>query len=536
MRASMGVPAIFAAIRVDGMLLVDGGVTNNLPIDIAREMGADRLIVVDISSPLRNPSEINNILDVADQLTTMLTTGNTNRQLETLAEQDVLIRPELGDLSSVDFERTDEAIAIGYKAALQADSVLNGFKVDDDQYIVREKPHPPSEKITSIMLDNNSGLNDKLIRNTLDMEHGEELDLDLLEEKLNRVHGLGNFELVGYDLAFEEQGVDLKLMATAKSWGPNYLHMGLDIESDLDNDSRATLLLGYTREEVSDKGAEWTVVVGIGEEPIVQSIWYQPLTYHRDWFFLAAAGYGSEIVSQFEDDEKIAEFGLEVLSAYVGIGYEFGSFAATSVGLRRASGTANLKIGDPAIPDFDFEDGSVVLAFLYDTRDKISFPSQGSLLELEVSASLDVLGADENYQQWILGLGKAFSWGNHNLGLRFSAGGTNGVNNVNSLFRLGGYGKLTGLRRDQLTGNYMAVASAVYYRRFGAIPVLDGYIGSIVEYGGAWQDRDDISADTSIFSAGVFIGADTPIGAIQIGIAHADQGETTAFARIGRVF
>ena len=142
----------------------------------------------------------------------------------------------------------------------------------------------------------------------------------------------------------------------------------------------------------------------------------------------------------------------------------------------------------------------------------------------------------DTYELWEIGLARYFAWGQHNLGLVTNLGGTNGIGNVGSVFRLGGYGQLTGLRVDQLKGNYKGLMSAIYYRRYDAIPVIEGIVGAIFEYGGAWETSEDISSSTAIFSAGAFVGAKTPIGVLQFGMAFTDQGDVTAFSRIGRVF
>ena len=534
MRASMGVPAIFAPILVEGELLVDGGITNNLPMDVARKMGADILIVVDISSPLLDKNEVGNLISITDQLTRMLTRVNTMQQIDTLASDDIFIVPEMGDISSADFDKAAQGIARGYTAAVESAALLKVLSVAGDHRAI--KPVAPQKKIMSITLDNTSGLNDEVINHLVKTTPGEILDLDQLESELTRVHGLGNFEQVGYRLAHVENGIDLGIEARSKSWGPNFLHFGIDAESEFSHDSRITLLLGYTREEVTDKGAEWTSFVGLGDEPTLQTLWYQPLSYKRDWFFLARAGLQDEVLSEYIEDEKVAEFSLSKVFGFAGIGYEFGSSANVVLGLSRTSGEAELVIGDPGLEDSEFEDGGVILRYLYDTRDDIDLPTRGLVLDLNLSASMDLLGADEEFQQWELLAGKFFSWGHHSLGLGVTLGGTSGVGNVDSVFRLGGWGKITGLLPDQLKGNYKGIVTAVYYRRYGDISIFDGFIGSILEYGGAWDDRADISTENSIFSAGVFIGADTPIGVLQIGAAATDEGDTIFFSRIGRVF
>ena len=536
MRASMGVPALFAPIVVEGRLVMDGGVTNNVPMDIARDMGADVLIVVDIGAPLLDAANISNLITITDQLTRMLISTNSMAQLETLGAQDILLKPQLGEFSSLAFDQAAAAIAIGYEAAIDHGLSLRKFQVPLDVYERPVKPEVREKKISHITLDNKSGLNDEVIKHIVETSVGDTLDLDKLEGELTKVYGLGNFEHVGYGLTHHNGGVDLRVTTTAKSWGPNYLHFGIAAESGFEHDSRATLLVGYTREEMSDLGAHWTSFIGVGDEPIIQTMWYQPLTYRRDWYFFSSLSVSDEVLSEFVDDEKVAEFGLRSVSGFIGMGYEFESFANIQVGINRISGGTDLSIGDPATPELDFEDGNVSLLFLYDTRNDIDFPSSGSVFDVAIRSSMKALGADENYQQWELNAARYFAHGLHNFGVVLNIGGTNGRSNVGSIYRLGGYGRLTGLRADQLKGNYKGIFSVVYYHRYQRIPVVDGFIGAILEYGGAWSDDKDIDSNHAIFSAGAFIGADTPIGTLQIGIAFSDKGDVTGFSRIGRAF
>ncbi|MEO2177315.1 MAG: patatin-like phospholipase family protein [bacterium] len=536
MRASMGVPAVFAPIVIDGKFLVDGGVTNNLPMDVARQIGADLLIVIDIGSPLLDQSKVKSFLSITDQLTRMLTGRNSTEQLATLTTQDVLITPQLGDLTAGDFAKAAEAIAIGYKAAVAAAPELAKLKRTAGSHTAISKPQPSAMAVNKITLNNTSGLNDQLLNDLIKISSGDTLDLAVLEVDLTRIHGLGNFQHVGYSLIHRANGVDLDLTTIAKSWGPNYLHFGIEAQSEFENDLRANLIGGYTREEVTDKGAEWTSILGIGTDPNIETIWYQPLTYTRDWYFYSRAGYSDEVVSDFIGDEKISEFSLRQARIYTGIGYEFGPIANIQLGLSRTTGKLETQVGDPAIPDSEFDDGDISLLYLVDTRDDRDFPSRGSLVELQLSASRKNLGADENYQQWELSIAKFYAWDKHNLGLSTQLGGTNGFSNAGSVFRLGGYGQITGLRTDQLKGNYKGILSAIYYRRFDSIPVVNGFIGGIAEYGGAWDNRKDISTDSALFSLGAFVAAETPIGTLQLGTAFTDQGDSTIFSRIGRVF
>ena len=538
MRASMGVPAVFAPIVIDGRHLVDGGVTNNLPIDIARSMGADVLIIVDIGTPLLDKEGIVNILSVTDQLTRMLITSNAQRQIATMTQDDLLLLPDLGEFSSTDFDSAAIAIDIGYSNAIENAVGLSEFAHWQDEYVGQTAAALTTHKISSLEINNTSGLNDAVLANLITVEPGDDLDRNELKQQVSTIHSLGNFELVDYSLRHHPNSdlVGVNITAKRKSWGPDYLHFGLNVESEFENDLRAQVLLGYTKEEMTDTGAEWTTYLGIGDEPVLYTDWYQPLTYTRDWYIYGITGYEEEIVSIFDGASKIAEIGLETVSAYMAIGYEFGSSANVQIGFLRAKGKSDTSIGNSSLPDVDYSEGGFELGFLYDTRDDIDFPSSGYTLQAIARTVNPDFGGNSNYDLWEIQTAKYHAWGPHNFGILGNIGGSTGTNNAGSVFRLGGYGQITGIRSDQLIGNYKGIVSGIYYRRFDGLPAVDGFIGTIVEYGGAWQSTDDISTDTSILSAGAFIGADTPLGTMQLGFAITDDGDSTVFTRIGRVF
>ena len=126
-RASMAVPAAFDPAEIDGRLFVDGGLANNVPVSVARDMGAEVFIVVDVGSGLYTRDEISSALDVTGQLANFLFTLNTEQQMKPLGPRDVLIRPQLGDIGGGSFERAAEAIPIGERAARDVTEALRRY-------------------------------------------------------------------------------------------------------------------------------------------------------------------------------------------------------------------------------------------------------------------------------------------------------------------------------------------------------------------------------------------------------------------------
>ena len=118
LRASMSVPGVFAPVQLDGRKLVDGGMVNNLPVSVVRDMGADIVIAVDISTPLLTGDQLTSVVKVALQLTGFLTRRNTEEQIASLGPGDILLVPDLEGMSSADFENTDEIADRGLEAAM----------------------------------------------------------------------------------------------------------------------------------------------------------------------------------------------------------------------------------------------------------------------------------------------------------------------------------------------------------------------------------------------------------------------------------
>jgi NTE family protein len=105
-----------------------------------------------------------------------------------------------------------------------------------------------------------------------------------------------------------------------------------------------------------------------------------------------------------------------------------------------------------------------------------------------------------------------------------------------SLFRSGGFLRLSGYQPNQLSGQHAGLASATFYRRISDMKILPAYLGGSIEYGNVWQDSSDIAFDNGIFNGSLFLGADTPIGPLYLGLGFAEGGKNTAFVYLGPVF
>lgn len=536
LRASMGVPAIFAPIEVDGRLLVDGGITNNLPVGLAQEMGAEILIVVDITSPMLAREGLTNLLSITDQLTRLLVVNNTTHQKALLKPSDLLLVPNLEEFSAIAF--SDAAAVIettqNYLNARSAD--FDRLKGSKSENLSPSELQAQTAKIDEIRLKNRSELDDQVLLKRVFTQVGDVFDLDRVAQDVNRIHGLGQFERVSYQFKKIEDRASLEITADDKEWGPNYLHFGFNLESEFKHDSRVSLLLGYSQQQLSAGGAEWISSMSIGDEPGVDTSLYWPFGESGQYYWFADAGYSDQALFDYSNGVRSSVYALRGFNGGVGFGYEYLNRWRTSLGLRQSKGRAMSVTGLETRERLSFRDSSLQWQFTFDTRDDVDFPAHGAIVEAKWDYYFNALDREQRYSQWRFRAGRYFEYQQHNLGMNLHLGSTNAKTNVNNEFRVGGYGLLTGLNNQELRGSTMGVLSLIYYQRYNALPALDGLIGATLEYGGAWSERGQVSAETALGSFGIFIGADTPLGTLQIGFAAAERGRQNYYARLGRVF
>jgi NTE family protein len=537
-RASMAVPAAFDPVEIDGRLLIDGGLANNVPVSVVRDMGAEVFIVVDVGSGLYDRDEINSALDITGQLANFLFTLNTEPQLQTLGSRDVLIRPQLGDIGGNSFDRASEAIPIGERAARESIEALRQYSLSTGDYArhVADRTQPGADipVVEFVRTNNDSKVADEVIASRISASIGQPLDVAQLESDIGRVYGLDIFESVRYDILREDEKTGLLISATEKHWGPAFVQFGLDASSDMDGGSTFKLGLLYSRGAVNALNGEWRTGVQIGDEPAVVTEVHQPLDPLSRYFLSGSIGYSGRRVDTFDDaGDNIARYQLSLYQLELGAGREFGTWGEGRLGYRRASGDAEVKIGTPA-PDIDLDRGEIFLRLSDDKMDSFNFPRAGHYGKAEWIVARKGLGARSDYDQVRLNYSQAFSWGSNTL-----IGGLVGATTLNEeaplegLFQIGGLFRLSGLQENQLSGQHAGLVGLIYMRRLQHSRFLQSYIGGSLEAGNVWQDTADVSLDNSIIGGSAFLGLDTPIGPVYLGYGRTDTSESSIYIHIG---
>ena len=541
MRASMSLPGIFDPAVIDGRVLLDGGLVNQVPIDVVRDMGAEIVIAVDVGTPLATLEADASLLAVLGQMTSMMTVGNTRAQLRTLGEDDLLIVPELGDqVTSAGFSNGELALEIGDRAVAAVQDRLDalGAAAPAVPATLVAAPAAGPPVIDFVRLDNQTAYDDAVFLSRINVPLGEPLDAEDLEEQLQRIFGIETFALVVYELVEEEGRTGVVVRARPKSFGPNYLQTGLRLSSDFEGSFGADLRVAVLFAPISKYGAEARVITQIGSEPALAGELYLPFDPRNRNALAARAAIENLDINVFDaDGNTIAKY--EANSGRIQVGWvrEFGNVGALSAGLSRATGSANVETGDPTLPDIDFDSGEALAAFTLDRLDNLFFPREGYYARLGYVLSRDGLGADTDFEQADFDLVAATRFGRHSLqgGVRYHTT-FDGTAPLQSLYRLGGRTRLVGFRPNELTGQDYALGFGGYLYELADVFGRGAFLGGTVEYGNAWQDSDDISFDDAILNGSLYFGFDSWLGPLILGYGLREGGGSTAFLEIGQRF
>lgn len=544
MRASMAVSGIFPPVEIDGRLLVDGGLANNVPMDVARQMGADILIVVGFPEQLKQRKELNSGVSIVLQSIDLLVAQNSRLQLKSLRSGDIYIEPVLGDLGAGSFERAGEAIPIGDKAARAvAARLLPLAREPDGSRVAVARPAAPQSdaiKVNFIRINNKSRLSDDIIRSRLSVKPGDVLDFDQIERDIASVYGLDYFESVEYQIVMEGEKTGIVVTAKEKTQGLDSIRFGLNLESNFEGDSDFNLSVRYQREAINELGGELIVQAIAGEQIGVLLGLLQPLDPATRYFISPFFQYLERNVNVFANDSQESEFRVRTAIFNMIATRQLENWGAVSVGVEKGWGDSDVRVGTPVQREDNFDIGAFFTRFNYDTFDNLNFPNQGTKGVVEFKRSTRLLGADDEFNAVKATAQTAYTWDSNTLLGGLATGVTfDGDAPIQNLFTLGGLFNLSGYQIDELTGQDFGVGRLIYYRNIGARPGSFGvpvYLGASLEAGNIWQSRSDMKFDDLILAGSLFIGLDTPLGPLYLAYGHAEGGKNAGYLFLGQTF
>lgn len=534
-RASMSVPGAFAPVELDGRILVDGGLVRNLGVDVAHRLGAERLIVVNVGTPLYRRAEIDSILSAATQMVNILAEQNVATSLAELGPQDILIEPQLGAFSATDFAHGADHIIDGEVATRARTVALQAFAVSEADYRAwqthqRVARTPP--RYDSVVVDT-QGLRNVPAAAVNRLAGPAPLDP---EQTVRRLLLTDDFEAVTGHLEPGPDGTALVLRPVEKPWGPNYLHGGLLLASDLSGDSEFTLLADQRRAWLNDKGLEWRNRASLGHTNAFASELREPLDDARRFFIAPRFEVSQRVRNLYLLGTAIARYRLRDLRGGVDAGVALGSAGEFRVGIETGHSDASRVIGSPLLPDLRERISAFRGSLAIDTIDNLDFPRAGYRFNVEGLLARRLLAGDERFDRVSVEIERAFGGDRWSLLVSARAQTAFGASlPPNEAFYLGGFLNVSGYREDQVLASRVGLLRLVYRHKVASLSALLPalYAGFSLE-GADIEQALDGGPPSRVAAASIFISADSALGPLYLGTGVAQGGYVSLYLYLGR--
>ena len=560
LRSSMSVPGIFAPVEVNGRILGDGGLVNNTPVDVARAMGADRLIVVNVGTPLAPRDTLSTLTGVTAQMINILTEQNVQRSLATLTPKDVLITPQLQNLTAADFTRAVEFMTLG---ETQADALALRFqdlRLSEADYAQWRAGHRlralPPPALRYVRFEGSQLTKPDARSDILRSQPGEPFDVARAERDLVTLAATGDYLRTDYRLEpAADGGQGLVFMLQDKPWGPNYLQMGLDFSADNRGRSTFDVKLVHTRQWADDDGSEWRNFARLGSSPALSTEWWSPWSLRLpdglSAFWSASAATQRHTV-EFHDDpdgEPAAQVRRQRSELGLDVGLNWRELGEWRLGWV----TQNLR-DEPRLVSDDYVERITVpppalqrwreegwrLRAVFDQLDHAFFPLKGWRVDGQwFHGRLTDRGSapiDEGRLR-LLGLqGQVVSTrGLHTWSLQGKLQLSDGPQPAIPRYGLGGFQQLSGYAPFQISGPQVALVRLGYRIRLTDMSLTRGtYLGASLEAGNAWDRREEVGEGRYKLGTSLYLGADTAIGPVYGAVGYSPVRGSTLMLFVGR--
>ncbi|MBI4792084.1 MAG: patatin-like phospholipase family protein [Deltaproteobacteria bacterium] len=542
MRASMSVPVAIAPTEVDGQLLVDGMLVNNLPVDVARTMGADIIIAVNVGTPLLKREELGSLLGVAGQMLSILTEQNVQAALASLKSTDILISPELGDFSTSDFDHLTSTLPIGEAAARKVADQLSSLSLSSEQYaLYRQNLSSMTVQdlrpVDKIQIGNLKHANPEFVQSLMQTQPGKTIEQDELDKDLRKIYGTDDFEHVSYHILEDQEKRILVVDAVEKSWGPNYFRSGLGLDSDFQGNDNFTIQGRFRRTWINSLGAEWLSDLQIGHIDRFASEFYQPLDKQHRYFVAPGVEFKQNSNDLYFNDDIIARYDMVKYRAGVDVGRDFWGYGQLRLGVKAGLLEPSLTIRTPDLSpgDASISEGAFTASLLLDKLDSVTFPQAGWLVNATLYNSNSSLGADDTYTKWDLRGTYVRTFGKNTFSFTGVANGNmDGTLPNYDQNQWGGFLRQSGYRTGQLLGESLTFGSLMYYNKLVDYQLFDGvYAGFSLELGKMNNPLVQGNSDDLIQSTAVFLATDSPVGPVYLGYGLADEGYDSFYLFLG---
>src|SRR5271156_3154949 len=334
MRSTMSIPGVFAPVVHGDQIYSDGAAVNNLPVDVARGMGAKIVIAVYLDTGPVDKESFNSLVGVAGRNLSIMVSAN---ELKSMKDANILLKADVSKFSSSEFEKSAEIIPQGVKVAEEHAAELEKYALNDadwQAYVAqrdarRKTKIPVPEFVTVYGVE---GSQRAEVANDFAKYVGKPIDSQKIDTTIADLQGTRTYSSISYNLIDENNQTGLLVRPRLTNYGPPFLNVGPTLSSNDSNDIQLGLGGRATFVDIAGPGSELRVQGSIGQLAGASGELYKPI-FPGKALFVAPRGYfAHQERVYFMDGQQLAEFTEHKNGFGLDLGYEFNSKTELRVG------------------------------------------------------------------------------------------------------------------------------------------------------------------------------------------------------------
>jgi len=541
MRSTMSIPGVFAPVEHGTQLYSDGGAVNNLPVNVARKMGADIVIAVYLDTGPVKRESLNSLVGVAGRNVAIMISAN---ELKSMKDANILLKADVSKFTSSDFEKSAEIIPQGVLVAQQHAAELEKYAVNDadwQAYVTqrnsRRRTYIPEPTFVDIY--GMHGVQETDVANKFEQYLNKPIDTHQIDDTIKDLQGTGIYSSISYNLIDKDDKTGLLVRPRLKDYGPPFLNVGVFVLSNNVNNIELGLAARATFFGMVGPGSELRLDAAVGQVADISGELYKPLFVGKGYFVAPRAYYAHSVSAYYSGSQQLAQYTEQRNGFGVDLGYQFSSKAELRIGEDYQWYGETLRIGSPIEQAFHITPWVSNAQFQYLGQDSVQVPTRGTELRTLYTYYTQSPNSSTGYSQWNTNISHFIPVGSRGIIFGTGAGGTSfGTTNLGLAgFSLGGPFRLSAYDQGELLGNDYFLAQAGYmYRLLRLNPVIGDaiYGAGFYEIGKVWGGAPG-TPNLPYDVAGAMI-VKTLIGPIYGGYSVGDSDHHAWFFGLGRIF
>jgi NTE family protein len=542
LRSTMSLPGLFTPVRSDNHIFADGGLLQNIPIDVAKEMGADVVLGVHLEVAPLDPDASLSSFGVLGRSVSVMIAANELRSME---KADLLVSVPLQKYTSLDYNQANEIIKAGYDAAASKSAVLSTFSVDEStwkQYLAdreaRRKTTPVPQFVE--VVGGRPELAHDVEKSLSDLA-GTPVNTDRVNKDIMAMSGTGQFLSLTYSMVERNNQQGLQIQTERKPYIPPLVRPLIFIDGSQYNNVLFTVGARITYTDFGRYRSELRNDVIVGSNYGLDSEYYHPFKPTTRWFISPRVGLFSTQLNLYSDQTLLATYRQKKAGGGVDAGYAFGRSGELRLGYEGAYERLSPIIGNSSVlPTVSGQTGDIRAQYQVEDTDNPVVPLAGRRLLLYAKGFVVNPDAPGAFPLAEVQSSNFFPLNGRSSVYFNPSGGTSfGYKTGIPSFSLGGARHLVAWGSNELLTNQYFLFQMGYIRTLASLPPFLGDkldFVSTYELGKTYQlpngpKPPNLPMD---FAAGLI--ATTIIGPIEIGGAVGDYGRARFFFQIGRAF